>query len=57
MLAPPKPYSVAALELRRYDVPTGAELIVRAGIAMRVTEGFIIDGTLILDGKMELRDD
>lgn len=57
MLAPPKPYSVAALDLRRYDVPAGAECVVRAGIAMRVTVGFVIDGTLILDGKLELRDD
>ena len=57
MLAPPKPYSVAALDIRRCDVPAGAELVVRAGIAMRVTEGFIVDGTLILDGKLELRND
>ena len=50
-------FSVAALDLRRYDVPAGAVCTVRVGCTMTVSAGFVIDGILILEGMLGVSDD
>ena len=48
--------NLAALQTARYLIPLGRSVAVAKGVEMIVRSGFKIDGVLVLDGGLTIKD-